>query len=125
MARQPLAVARQAERSKHAKYDDIAASISAQFFPFIMETHGGFGPEALKLIGDLIPPDSSPFDLLWPLQQSSQDLRASLSMALQRGNAQAVLVGLAHSRAALTRDRQQRSPPPVRYRPKRRRTSIE
>ena len=102
LAHQPLAVVKQAEQRKHAKYDQMAAAINSAFVPFIMETHGGYGPEALKLISDLVPPDTSPLDNLYPLHQTAFDLRSSLAIALQRGNAHAVMVGLSHARAAVS-----------------------
>ena len=78
--------------------------------------------EALKFISDIIPPHDDPFYSLHPFNQVGRDLCASLSIALQRGNAQAVLLGMAHSHSqrslSLTTSRQSSQP----FRAKRPRT---
>ena len=72
----------------------MAAPLGTRFFPFVMETTGGLGPEASNLLCLLIPPDVSPLALLWPPASLLSSITGSLAVALQRGNAHAVLTGL-------------------------------
>ena len=83
----PLAAAGYRERSKRTKYLPVATEERAGFVPFVMETFGGFGKDALafldkisKIHSELSPFPTSPFAL------KSFMVRA-LSVALQRGNA--------------------------------------
>ena len=46
----PLVAAKNREGMKHSKYDLIAANEKSSFVPFVMETFGGFGGEALNFL---------------------------------------------------------------------------
>ena len=84
------------EAVKHKKYDSQSSSNGAKFIPFVLETYGGFGKEALAFIKKLSKfyTELSPT----PVHESfSLLVSKSISVALQKGNA---LVQLAASQAA-------------------------
>ena len=95
-AKEYLAAAKNREARKHQKYDSQSSSNGAKFIPFVLETYGGFGKEALAFIKKLSKfyTELSPT----PVHESfSLLVSKSISVALQKGNA---LVQLAASQAA-------------------------
>ena len=89
----PLYAAHCRERDKTSKYRKVAETESAQFVPFVLETFGGFGTQALKFVSDVA---SLARDNL-SLAQSEPDFRGSmvrcLAISLQVGNAHVALSG--------------------------------
>src|SRR5690349_18515265 len=70
----PLYAAVTRERFKHSKYDNIAADEKSPFTPFVMETFGGFGQEALSFLSA-------------PRGAFRTHVIRALSVCLQKGNA--------------------------------------
>ena len=83
--REAGAVAEEAERRKKAKYSHLERSHC--FIPVAVETFGVFGPEARYLVKDL--GRRIAHATLKPL--STHYLRQRISVAVQRGNAVAIL----------------------------------
>ena len=94
----PLAAAHLRERQKVSKYRKVAEGESASFVPFVLETLGGFGTQALKFVSDV----ASLARENLSLAQSEPDFRGSmvrcLAIALQVGNAHVALCGSLMSR---------------------------
>lgn len=88
-----LAVAKQAEAEKIHKYTAEAQASGAVFNPFAIETHGGWGPKAIQLAAKISgwavagEAAGSP----WSAAEIRRNLRESVAIAVQRGNARAVL----------------------------------
>ena len=80
-----VAVASEAERRKRAKYAHL--NPSHHFMPIAVETLGAFGPEALTFIHDLgrriMDATQEPL--------SHHHLRQRIAVAVQQGNAAAIL----------------------------------
>jgi hypothetical protein len=93
-----LATAERAEQRKHRKYTDIAQTQQARFLPFSLETTGGIGKDAEELIDQISL--ASRDNLLLPSHHHiAHTIRASIAIAIQRGNALAVYGG--YSRGVL------------------------
>ena len=94
----PLYAAHVRETAKSSKYKKVAESESAIFVPFVLETFGGFGTQALKFVSDV----ASMARENLSLAQSEPDFRGSLvrclAIALQVGNAHVALSGSLSSR---------------------------
>jgi len=82
--------------AKHRKYDAIAAANHYKMLPFVLESYGGIGQEAARTLQFLAAAAAQPKSFLRHAQQS-------LSVCLQKGNAQVALLG----QAALHLRRQQ------------------
>jgi len=89
-AQRSLGTALQQQRIKHARYDRLARTEHSIFLPFIVETFGATAPEARSVMreiasfaGRLIPSQTRHATLV--------RLMTQISVAVQRGNAQAVL----------------------------------
>ena len=97
-AQVPLFAAHHRERQKTTKYRMVAEAESASFVPFVLETFGGFGTQALKFVSDV----ASLAKENLSLAQSEPDFRSSmvrcLAVALQAGNAHVALSGSLRSR---------------------------
>ena len=94
----PLSAAHLRERQKVSKYRKVAEGESAIFVPFVLESWGGFGTQALKFVSDV----ASLARENLSLAQSEPDFRGSmvrcLAIALQVGNAHVALCGSLMSR---------------------------
>jgi hypothetical protein len=94
----PLSAAHLRERQKISKYRKVAEGESAMFVPFVLESWGGFGTQALKFVSDV----ASLARENLSLAQSEPDFRGSmvrcLAIALQVGNAHVALCGSLMSR---------------------------
>jgi hypothetical protein len=92
-SKSPLAVAKLRESIKHNKYDAQALAEGTPFTPFVMETFGGLGKEAVGFIKKISYAYSelSPF----PVRRGAfaSLITRSLSILLQRGNALVQLAG--------------------------------
>ena len=93
-ARHSLATAKKAEAGKIRKYRHTANIQAAQFIPFAVETFGGLGPQAEKLIKQIIITSRDQM-ILWPHLQLVEELRGAIAIAIQRGNAMTMLAGYA------------------------------
>jgi hypothetical protein len=97
----PLAVAKLRERLKHCKYDAEAANENVHFYPFVMESFGGIGAEALLFLKKVAQFNFNNSSVnvsgftLWMLR--------SLSILLQRGNALIQMIGCLDSRDNIAR----------------------
>ena len=94
----PLSAAHSRETAKISKYRKVAEAESALFVPFVLETFGGFGTQALKFVSDV----TSLAKENLSLGQAESDFRGSmvrcLAIALQKGNAHVALSGALSSR---------------------------
>jgi len=94
----PLAVAKLRETAKHRKYDAQAAKERIKFYPFVMETFGGVGKEAVAFIKKIsnLHYEHSPV----PVHRNalSSFIFRSLSIILQRGNALVQLMAAQYAR---------------------------
>ena len=95
-ARKPLAAAHQAEMRKTNKYTQTAQMQHAEFVPFAVETMGGIAREGEKLLNHILSSCRQEMTL-WPHEQVMAELRGSIAIAVQRGNAMCMLSG--YSRA--------------------------
>ena len=90
------AVAVSAEGKKQSKYSSL--NTSCIFYPFAIETLGGWGPGAIKLSGEI----GSKLAIKTGESRSTSFLRQRLDIAVQRGNAAAVRGTIADSRSDQT-----------------------
>jgi hypothetical protein len=86
------AAARQAEKDKHSKYNAAIAKLSGvnhltKFIPFVMETHGSLGKEALNWLQELCVDQPLPATCL-------SQILSQISTALQIGNSEMSITGL-------------------------------
>ena len=89
-ARQQLAAAHQGETEKKAKYAAMAKAQQACFIPFSVETYGGLGKSARKLIKVIA---SSAQEQLYMMDEEEvrKELKGSVAVAIQKGNARILL----------------------------------
>ena len=91
-----LGTAKRREQEKHRKYDAMAARLQVRFCAFAVETYAAFGAEAQKFCKDV-----ADFATLscstWPWRTVQRCMVSAISMAVQQGNAVAVLRGLQRS----------------------------
>lgn len=99
-SKSPLALAKLRESFKHSKYDGQAISERAKFYPFVMETFGGFGKEALAFIKKISILHSEHSSVQVHRNACSSRIIRTLSILLQRGNARAQMVGAQTAREA-------------------------
>ena len=83
-SKEHLATARSAELRKHRNYADVADAQCARFLPFSAETTGGLGKDAEELI------DQISLACRDHLALPSHGARASVAIAVQKGNALAI-----------------------------------
>ena len=97
-----LAAAHQGEKEKKAKYAAMAKAQQASFIPFAVETYGGLGKSATKLINLIA---SAAEDGLQMLSESEvrKELRESVAIAVQKGNANIMLAEYNRAKAAAAR----------------------
>ena len=83
---QPGIAASIVEQRKHAHYDEECKKHGWKLIPFVLESYGGFGKEASKLLLDMAELADSPLAFI-------QHARNVVSVALQCGNADISLLG--------------------------------
>ncbi len=93
-----LSAAAAREHIKHLKYDALAVEEKSTFIPFVMETFGGYGKEALKFISRLGRGYSDFQYSPAPRGQFSKQLFNALSICLQKGNSLIQLMGCRQAR---------------------------
>jgi hypothetical protein len=84
--------------AKRTKYAAIASRHDAELIPFVVETCGGLGPDAMALL-DVISGAASEHLSLWSQEDAAKEVLNSVAIAVQKGNATAVLG--AHAAALL------------------------
>ena len=94
----PLATAEQAEQRAHRAYSSMAEAQNARFLPFSVESTGGMGKDAEELI-EQISLACRDHLVLPSHHHIAHHIRASVAIAVQRGNALAVYGG--YSRAVM------------------------
>src|SRR5271170_6567546 len=89
-AREQLAAAAKGEAEKKVEYTDMVETQQASFLPFAVETYGGLGKSARKLIKQIA---SAAEDLMQMLTEEEirEELRGSVAIAIQKGNAMIML----------------------------------
>jgi hypothetical protein len=93
-----IVTAEQAEQRKHVKYHQIAEHQHARFLPFSVETTGGMGRDAVELVDQISLACRDHLTLESHLY-IARGVRASVAIAVQKGNALAILGG--YSRAVM------------------------
>ena len=83
---QPGIAALAVEQRKHARYDEECKKHGWSLIPFVLESYGGLGKEAKKLLLDMAELADSPLAFI-------QHARNALSVSLQCGNADISLLG--------------------------------
>ena len=83
---QPGIAASIVEQRKHARYDEECKKHGWRLIPFALESYGGYGKEATKLLLDMAELADSPLAFI-------QHARNALSVVLQCGNADISLLG--------------------------------
>ena len=68
----------------------MAKAQDAKFLPIAVETYGGLGKSANKVLR-LISKAAKDQMLMWPYQQMVNNLRGEIAICIQRGNAIAIL----------------------------------
>jgi hypothetical protein len=92
------AAAKNVAGEKRRKYAAIASRHDAELIPFVVETCGGLGQDAIALL-DVISGAASEHLSLWSQEDAAKELLSSVAIAVQKGNAMAVLG--AHAAALL------------------------
>jgi hypothetical protein len=85
-------VAKRMEARKTNKYKQMTEQQEAEFFAFSAESCGGLGPQALAVLKALSAA-GQPHLAMWPRYQIIQHMLSSVAVAIQKGNAMAVLSG--------------------------------
>ena len=92
-------VAADAERQKHALYDESCEREGTTMIPFVMESYGGIGKEGRKLLLRLADQAEET-----TAQRALAQISDTLSVALQRGNAEIAAKGTQRLRVQQHRD---------------------
>jgi hypothetical protein len=85
-------VAKYWQETKRNKYEKTAAHHEARLLPFAVETFGGLAPDAVTLLKELSRAGEEHL-ALWPRDVIVRQLLGSVAVAVQKGNAMAVLSG--------------------------------
>jgi hypothetical protein len=93
------ATAKKMAQEKRRKYAAVANRHDAELIPFVVETCGGLGPDAIALL-DVISGAAAEHLSLWSQEDAAKELLNSVAIAVQKGNAMTILS--AHA-AALVR----------------------
>jgi hypothetical protein len=94
----PTLAAKDGAGAKRRKYAAIASRHDAELIPFVVETCGGLGPDAIALL-DVISGAAAEHLSLWSREDVATDLLHSVAIAVQKGNAMTILG--AHAAALL------------------------
>ena len=101
-ARQQLAAAHKGEAEKKAKYASMAKTQQAEFLPFAVETYGGLGKAARKL-RKRIASSAEEGPQMLSEKEVMRELRGSVAIAVQKGNANIILAEYHRAMSAATR----------------------
>jgi hypothetical protein len=95
-ALRPLGRAKQLEYAKRAKYTQISARHGFVQLPFAVETTGGLGPSAVKLVKAMAEASEERL-AMWSKDAVIRELVGTVAMAVQRGGALAYFDGMERS----------------------------
>jgi hypothetical protein len=84
------ATAKKVATAKRSKYAAIASRHDAELLPFVVETCGGLGQDAIALL-DVISGAASEHLSLWSQEDAAKEVLNSVAIAVQKGNAMTVL----------------------------------
>ena len=101
-ARQQLAAAHKGEAEKKAKYASMAKTQQAEFLPFAVETYGGLGKAARKL-RKRIASSAEEGPQMLSEKEVMRELRGSVAIAVQKGNANIILAEYHRAMSAAAR----------------------
>jgi len=101
-ARQQLAAAHKGEAEKKAKYAAMAKTQQAEFLPFAVETYGGLGKAARKL-RKRIASSAEEGPQMLSEKEVMRELRGSVAIAVQKGNANIILAEYHRAMSAAAR----------------------
>ena len=101
-ARQQLAAAHKGEAEKKAKYAAMAKTQQAEFLPFAVETYGGLGKAARKL-RKRIASSAEEGPQMLSEKEVRRELRGSVAIAVQKGNANIILAEYHRAMSAAAR----------------------
>jgi hypothetical protein len=87
-----LGAARRKENEKRKHYTDLVALHGYQLYPFIMETCGGMGPGAVRLV-KIMAEAGEAHMRVWAKEDAVQELLHTVAVAVQRGGALSYLHG--------------------------------
>ena len=77
------------EKRKRRKYEELVEDAGAEFVPFVMEDHGGFGPAAVGFLKVLAYSYADQHNLTLP--QALERMSQRLAVAQQRANAHSIM----------------------------------
>jgi hypothetical protein len=86
LAFRTLAVAKHREQRKHSKYDQTAKRLGGKLLPFAVETCGGLGPDAQRLL-EVIGEAGEEHLSMWTKETTTRHLQDTVAVAIQRGGA--------------------------------------
>lgn len=95
----PLGAALKREKSKIQKYQDRVRAIGCDFYPFVIETTGGFGPQAEKFIGKFVEQVRSTSTQSLLQGSVANYIRKTVAFALCTGNGLLYEEGIRKARA--------------------------
>jgi ribosomal protein L11 len=75
-----------AERRKISKYTEMAKAARAEFFPFVVESFGGFGVKAAEFVDAFVAASKSSHSA-WCPREIVYGVTRDVAIAVQRGNA--------------------------------------
>ena len=101
-----LGTARDVEGQKRKKYLDIETRHQMELIPFVVETCGGVGPAAVKLLKALAAAGEEHL-AMWPRKDIIRHVVGSVAIAVQRGSAMAYLEGYDRALRALGESKSQ------------------
>jgi hypothetical protein len=107
-ARQQLAAAHKGEAEKKAKYAAMAKTQQATFLPFAVETYGGLGKGARKVMKRIASSAEEGLQMLSE-KEVMRELRGSVAIAVQKGNANIILAEYHRAMGAAARSNRGRA----------------
>jgi hypothetical protein len=94
-AAQSLSTAKKRAKVKTRQYNEMCRQQNAIFVPFVLETYGGFGPQAVHFLKDVA--DFSHQHVGLDREEVIVDLKTSIAVAVQNGNSSIISRGLQDS----------------------------
>jgi hypothetical protein len=85
------------ERIKQNRYNDLARRTHSTFVPFVVETTGGFGAQARRFCSRLAR-FAEEATQEYTRTELLLGIRTAVALAIQRGNADIIRIGLQRSR---------------------------
>ena len=97
-ARTPLLAARTRENDKRSKYAALASSEGFEFYPFVLESYGGWGEHARAVLSTIVGAGVLSCGASLPEMDALQHARRTIAIALVQGNARLINNALALSK---------------------------